>query len=271
MHGPLVGVHFSANNARAGSPPRPLSISGQRGCALGAELLRARGGEAARSGRRGCALGAERLCARGGRTILVYEPTLCFDWLTYCITLFKTGLYAEKIPRETVSWFWDSMVWEKTRRQSVWSQQLDFLVWNSPGTSGLHAPGSWRCRNMQSGRTRQVLSWSVTEAMVASTRHGTEYTVSPLWRVLCMYHSCITHVLFVPGEGEQSCTDFKIHKIPYNSALKMHVKYTKIHDSTYLYMPPRAPPSGGCSGKHVFCLFWMCSNMYLSSSAMYWY
>ena len=158
----LVGVHFSANNARAGSPPRPLSISGQRGCALGAELLRARGGEAARSGLRGCALREERLCARGGRTILVYEPTLCFDWLTYCITLFKTGLYEENISKgnsmirlRSVSRFWDSMVWEKTRRQSVWLQQLDFLVCNSPGTSGLHAPGSRWCRNMQNCR-----SWS---------------------------------------------------------------------------------------------------------------
>ena len=56
---------------------------------------------------------------------------------------------------------------------------------------------------MQEHAELQVLKWSVTEAMVASSRDGTEYTVSPLLRVLCMYDSCSAHVLFVPGEGEQ--------------------------------------------------------------------
>ena len=51
--------------------------------------------------------------------------------------------------------------------------------------------------------------------------------------VLSMYY----YVRNVQAEAEQACTDFKIHIILYNSTLKIHEKYTKIHDGTLWYTP----------------------------------
>jgi hypothetical protein len=58
-----------------------------------------------------------------------------------------------------------------------------------------------------------------------------------------MYDTCTEHVLLCTPytrEAEQACTDFKIHIIIYNSTLKIHEKYTTIHDGTRPYTPAAA-------------------------------
>ena len=50
----------------------------------------------------------------------------------------------------------------------------------------------------------------------------------------CTMHvlSVYLHVLIILGDEELSCSDFKIHIIFYNSDLKIHAKYTQIHNGT---------------------------------------
>ena len=68
--------------------------------------------------------------------------------------------------------------------------------------------------------------------------HGVygEPSMTCTFHVLHMYF----HVRCVPGEAEQSCTDFKIHIIIYNSTLQIHEKNIRIHDGTRRYMPSQA-------------------------------
>ena len=82
--------------------------------------------------------------------------------------------------------------------------------------------------------------------------HGVygEPSMTCTFHVLHMYF----HVRCVPGEAEQSCTDFKIHIIIYNSTLQIHEKNIRIHDGTRQYMPSQAGAPCPCPGKCVFCM-----------------
>ena len=90
----------------------------------------------------------------------------------------------------------------------------------------------------------QVCKYAVTQAMGLWGVYG---NLSPPCCVLFMYQLCIFRVFHVPGSMQKHVLCLKLPIILYNSALKIHDQYTKVHVSTRQYMPSGAPPTGGCS------------------------